>query len=183
MDNEMVQKGVSRMALKSKREGMPSPPRVAKGGGRRYDPLAEFPADCTLVVEGIPHHTNERVYLPALVSCFGRWKVPNRKVVAVNIPRDANHEAGVGGKYVNRGCVLVRFSERKYMEEVRHMIDEYDPVIECDVKKGVQHKLRCRPADRDIGSSSYFKVSMPALERVRYFEEVFMCLRKDGEYS
>ena len=63
------------------------------------------------------------------------------------------------------------------------MIGEYDPVIECDVKKGVQHKLRCRPADRDIGSSGYFKVSVPMLERVRYFEEVFMCLSLDGKYS
>ena len=103
------------------------------------------------------------MYLPALVSCFGRWDVPNRKVVAVNIPRDANHEAGVGGTYVNRGHIFVRFSERKYMEEVRRMIDEYDPTIECDVKKKVQHRLRCRSADHDIGCNNYFKVDTPIL--------------------
>ena len=169
MDNEMVQEVVDRMAL------------LSESGGKEIDPLIIFPFDCTLAVEGIPYHTNEYMYLPALVSCFGRWKVPNRKVVAVDIPRVANHEASVGGKYVNRGYVLVRFSERWYMEEVRCMIEECDPTVVCDVKKGVQHKLRCRPADRDIGSSGYFKVSIPILERIRYFEEVFMCLSMDGK--
>ena len=167
MDNEMVLRVVDRMAL------------MSKGRSKVPDPLINFPVDCTLAIEGIPYHTNEHVYLPALVSCFGKWKVPNRKVVAVNILRYANYEVGVGGKYANSGCVLVRFSERKYMEEVRRMIDEYDPIVECDVKKGVQHKLRCRPADRDIRGKGYVKVGTPILERARYFEEVFMCLRMD----
>ena len=54
--------------------------------------------------------------------------------VVVNIPRDTNHEVGMGGKYVNRGHVLVRFAELKYMEKVQRMIDEYDPTVEYDVK-------------------------------------------------
>ena len=46
---------------------------------------------------------------------------------------------------------------------------------QCDVKKKVQHKLRCRPADRDIGSKDFFKVGAPILERAMYFDEVFEC--------
>ena len=167
MDNEMVQKVVSRMAVTS------------KSGSKGSDPLIKFPDNCTLVIEGIPYHTNECVYLPALVSCFGRWEVPNRKVVAINIPRDANHEDGVGGKYENRGHIFVRFSDRRYMEEVQRMIDKHDRIVECDVKEKVQHKLRCRIADRDIGSKDYYKACAPILERARYFEEVFMCFSMD----
>ena len=50
---------------------------------------------------------------------------------------------------------------------------------QCDVRERVQHKLRCRVADRDIGCKDYFKTSVPALERARYFGEVFMCFRMD----
>ena len=175
MDNEMVQKVVGRMALTSKSGGMPPPPKAVKGGGKGPDPLIKFPADCTLVIEGIPYHTDECMYLPALVSCFGQWDVPNRKVVAVNIPRDANHVAGVGGTYVNRGHVFVRFSERRYMEEVRRMIDNYDQIVECDVKKKVQHKLRCRPADHDVGGKDFSKIGAPISERARYFDGALEC--------
>ena len=174
IDNEMVQKVVSRMAV------------MSETWGKGHDPLAKFPANCTLVIDGIPCHTNESMYLPALVSCFGQWEVPNVKVVAVNIPRDANHEAGVGGKYANRGHVFIRFAERNYMEEVRRMIDEYDPTVECDVKKKVKQRLWCRTADRDIGCKDYFKVDVPILERARYFSEVFECFsmnRRTNEVS
>ena len=175
MDNEMVQNVAGRMALTSKSGGMPPPPKAVKGGGKGPDPLVKYPTDCTLVIEGIPYHTNERMYLPALVSCFGQWDVPNWKVIAVNIPRDANHISGEGGTYVNRGHVFVRFSERKYLEEVQGMIDTHDQFVECDVKRKVRQKLMCRVADRDIGSKDFFKVGAPILERARYFEEVFMC--------
>ena len=50
---------------------------------------------------------------------------------------------------------------------------------QCDVKKKVQHKLRCRVANRDIGSMDYFKTSIPALERARHLGEVFVCFRMD----
>ena len=46
---------------------------------------------------------------------------------------------------------------------------------QCDVKKKVQHKLRCFLADRGIGSKDFFKVGAPILERARYFDEVFEC--------
>ena len=46
---------------------------------------------------------------------------------------------------------------------------------QCDVKKKVQHKLRCRPADRDVGSKDFFKVGAPILERARYFDEALEC--------
>ena len=59
------------------------------------------------------------------------------------------------------------------------MIDKYEQVVECDVRGKVQHKLRCRVASRDISSKDYFKTCIPALERARYFSEVFMCFRMD----
>ena len=163
MDNDMVQQVVSHMAIVSERK--------VKGP----DPLGKYPSDCTLLIESIPCHTNERMYWPALVSCFGQWEVPNSKVIAVSIPRDTNHEVGVGGRYMNRGHVFVRFAERKYMEEVQRMIDEYGSTIECDVRKNVQRRLRCRFADRDIGGRNYHRVNAPILERARYFSEVFEC--------
>ena len=119
------------------------------------------------------------MYLPALVSCFGRWEVPNQKVIAVSNPRDAIHVAGKGIRYKNRGHVFVRFSGRKYMEEVKGMIDEYEQVVECDVRKYVRHKLRCRVADRHISCRDYSKTSVPVLERARYLGEVFMCFSMD----
>ena len=112
------------------------------------------------------------MYLPALASCFGQWEVPNQKVVAVNIPRDAIHVAGKGRRYKNRGHVFVRFSGRKYMEKVKGMIDEYEQVVECDVRRKVQHKLRCRVADRDVSCKDHSKTCIPALGCARYFGKV-----------
>ena len=177
MNNEMVQNVVSRMALTSKSGGMPPPPKAGKGGGKGPDPLAKYPTGCTLVVDGIPYNTNEHMYLPALVSCYGKWKVPNENVIAVNIPRSANHIAGESETYVNRGHVFLRFSEQKYMKELQSMIDEQDQFVECDVKWKVRYKIRCRVAERDLGSKDLFKVNVPVLERARYFDDVFLCYR------
>ena len=166
MDNSMVQHVVGRMARKFKDGGTPPPLKAVKGEDEGLDPLGKYPTNCTLVIEGIPYHTNEHRYLR---------EVPNLKVIAVNIPRDVNYESGEGGAYVNRGHVFMRFSERKYMGEVQIKIDTQDQFIECDVKRWVRHRIRCRVAERDIGSKDFFKESASILERARYFQEVFLC--------
>ena len=63
------------------------------------------------------------------------------------------------------------------MEELQSMIDEQDQFVECDVKWKVRYKIRCRVAERDLGSKDLFKVNVPVLERARYFNDVFVCYR------
>ena len=175
MDNIMVQHVVGRMARKFKDGSTPPPLKAVKGEDKELDPLVKYPTNCTLVIEGIPYHTNEHMYLPALVSCFGKWEVPNLNVIAINIPRDVNHASDEGGAYVNRGHVFMRFSERKYMGEVQIKIDTQEQFIECDIRRWVRHRIRCRVAERDIGSKDFFNESASILERARYFQEVFLC--------
>ena len=37
--------------------------------------MSEYPEDCTLAIEGLPFHAGESTFLPALVTCFGKWDV------------------------------------------------------------------------------------------------------------
>ena len=133
--------------------------------------MSKYPENCTLAIEGIPFHASESTFLPALVTCFGKWEVPNTKVIAVNIFRQANHYSGVGGTYVNMGHMFIRFSEARFMKEVEDHIMRVKVCVICNVT-GNSHRLRCRPAHRDLGSKDYYKDGS-IMERTRYFEDCF----------
>ena len=138
------------------------------------DPMGKYPEGCTLVIEGIPFHANESRYLPALVTCFGEWDVPNQNVIAINIFRQANHFAGIGGTYVNVGHMFMRFSEVRHMNAVEEFITNEEVVVTCDVT-GSNRKLRCRAAERDLGGMDSYKRGC-IMERARYFDDVFTVL-------
>ena len=94
MDQELVQEVSARMQAPASSGKGDSTPRVDRRGNTqrsREDPMSKYPEDCTLAIEGIPYHASESTFLPALVTCFGKWDVPNKKVIAVNIFRQANH--------------------------------------------------------------------------------------------
>ena len=55
-------------------------------------------------------------------------------------------------------------------EEVMQHITEKDVIVTCDIT-GNTRKLRCRRADRDLGSKDYFKDGCIHTQ-ARYFEEV-----------
>ena len=178
MDVSLVQDVMARMqASASRGQAGPPPKAAAKGNtcGSREDPMGKFPIGCTLAIEGIPVHASEITFLPALVTCFGRWEVPNRKVIAINIFREANHFRGIGGTYLNSGHMFMRFAEVQYMVEVEDLIMKQEAVVTCDVT-GSNRRLRCRVAERDLEGKDFYKRGS-IIERARYFDVVFTIQR------
>ena len=148
--------------------------QVASGKGDsspREDPMSKYPEGCTLAIEGIPFHASESIFLPALVACFGKWDVPNAKVIAVNIFRLANRHSGTGGTYVNTGHMFIRFSDAEFMKEVKDHIMKMNVCVTCNVT-GNSRRLRCRLAHRDLGGKGYYKDGS-ILERTKYFDDCF----------
>ena len=134
--------------------------------------MSKYPENCTLLIDGILFHANEYGFLPALVTCFGKWEVPNKKVIAVNIYRQANHWAGAGGTYVNVGHMFIRFSEVRFMREVESHIGSGKVQVKCDATGSIRH-LRCWRATRDIEGRDYHKDGCILL-RARYFDDCFI---------
>ena len=129
------------------------------------------PTGCTLAIEGIPFHANEYWFLPSLVTCFGKWEAPNRKVIAINVFREPNLFNGIGGNHLNSGHMLMRFAKVQYMEEVEDFIMRQEAVVTCDVT-GNNRRLKCRAAERDLGGKDFYKRGN-IMERARYFDDVF----------
>ena len=121
MDRELAQEASVRMQAPAGPGKGGSPPWAGRSESTqrpRKDPMSEYPEGCTLAIEGIPFHASESTFLPALVTCFGKWSVPNTKVIAVNIFRQVSHHSEVGGTHVNAGHMFIRFSEVRFMREV-----------------------------------------------------------------
>ena len=137
--------------------------------------MSEYPKGCTLAIEGIAYHARERTFLPALVACFGKWKVPNEKVVAVNIFRQASHYSGTGGTYASAGRprpnVFIKFSKVEFMEEVASYITREQVRVTCSVT-GSNHRLRCRQALRDLGGKDHREDGRTSA-CTKYFEDCF----------
>ena len=136
--------------------------------------MSKYPEGCTLAIEGIPFHAHENTFLPALVTCFGKWDVPNKNVIAINIVRKYNRRPGVGGTYVNSGHMFIRFAEKKFAKEVEDHIMGAEVYVTCDVT-GSKRRLRCRAAHRDLGGWDYRKGGN-SMELTRYFDDCFRML-------
>ena len=72
---------------------------------------------------------------------------------------------------MNTGHMFIRFSDVESMEEVEDYITNVDVSVTCNVT-GNKRRLRCRPAQYDLGGKDRYK-KVNIMERARYFEDCF----------
>ena len=146
-----------------------------KGDGRRAsaaDPKArpprrEYPRRCTLAVDGVPFQMSEKVFMPLLMTAFGHWEVGHQRIIGCNVLREASHISGTG-TYVNRGQVMIRFSDREYLEEYRKQLQGRS--LKCDVT-GNRREIRVREPEQDLAVRP--RQGRDVLTSARFFEEVW----------
>ena len=118
---------------------------------RRYDREEQpqhwkYPTGCTLMVDGIPPMMSERTFMPLLLSAFGHWDVPHKKIIGYNVIRVASRP-GDTGTYNNRGQVIFRFANKEYMDEYCDQIRQSK--LRCDMT-GNRRELRASATARDL---------------------------------
>ena len=127
-----------------------------------------YPVGCTLIVDGVPYEMTEKVFLPLLLSAFGGWRVPHRRIIGCNVLRDVSQ---VGGTvtYTNRGQVIVRFANKEYMDEYCGLLQGCN--LRCDIT-GRRRYLRTNAADRELEIRPH-RHRRDILVSARFFEEIW----------
>ena len=128
-----------------------------------------YPTGCTLVVDGIPPMMSERTFMPLLLSAFGHWDVPHKKIIGYNVLKVASCSEGTG-TYSNRGQAIIRFENKEYMDEYCDQIRQRK--LRCDVT-GNRRELRVSATARDLEIEPRRAWHRDVLTAARFFGEIW----------